>query len=115
MAVQARTGLEPDAQELDGKDVFTAAAGTRSLRDDDQSTRKATRQLFVGLALAGRRHAGVLIVAMEREDDANALVPLLARRVRAPRWPFTRLVERQRGRPLFAGRVLGSRAAHGRG
>jgi hypothetical protein len=61
MAVQSPSVLDPDAQELNEKDVLTAGAsgrraavaGTRSRRDDDKSVRDATRQLFVGLALAG--------------------------------------------------------------
>lgn len=61
MAGQSRSVLAPGAQELNGKGVpaadasgrRAAVAGVRSLRDDDEPVRSATRQLFVGLALAG--------------------------------------------------------------
>jgi hypothetical protein len=61
MAVQSRSVRDPDAEELNRKSVLAAGAsgrrvagaGTRSHRADDQSVRNATRELFVGLALAG--------------------------------------------------------------
>ena len=61
MAVNSRSVLDPAAPELNEKSVVAAGAsgrrtnvaGRKCLRDDDRSVRSATRQFFVGLALAG--------------------------------------------------------------
>jgi hypothetical protein len=61
MAVQSRSVLAPDIQELNGTRVLAAGASGRlaavagigSLRDDDQSIPGAARQFFVGLLLVG--------------------------------------------------------------
>lgn len=61
MAGQSRSVSARGAKELSGRGVPTAGnpgpratvAGSSSRQADDESVRGATRQLFVGLALAG--------------------------------------------------------------